>query len=457
MVMWMRNCYVILAFLLLLSSCSNDPGALGLSNSTFTSDYGVVVLDTMTVAVSTVLLDSIPTSGTGSLLVGGYSDNKLGRLQAEGYVQIGMGSAWEPPANAIFDSLVLIANYSGYWYGDTTQAQTLEVRRVTQAFKAYSLPQFWINEGQYSVLYTENSKFNSSAMSFDVSALGTRSLRIRPNSSDSLTIRLSDFLGQQILQLAKDQAGTVTESDRFLEFFKGIAINNVTVSPSCVVGFNTENLKIRLYYRQYSDEALTRKYHDFPFNAGLFNYSKIDADRSGTVLENLKGQNDQLFAAASGNESFVQSGTGLVTKITFPYITKLLTTSEVLLVNQAQLIIEPVKDSYSDSYPLPANLTLYHTNKTNLPISRVTANYNSSEYQSAYISFDEEFDTSTGYNFMLTEYVTQLLATEGNTEAGLLIMPPADEINSTVNKITFGAGTGSSYRVRLKVWYTYTK
>lgn len=449
--------YVLLVMSLALSSCSNDPGALGLSNSNFSSDYGVVVVDTMTVSVSTVLLDSIPTSGTGSLLVGGYSDNKLGRLQAEGYVQVAMGSAWEPPANAIFDSLVFVAPFSGYSYGDTTQAQTFEVRRVTQDFKTYTIPQFWINEGQYSVLYTENSKFNSSATGYDPQALGTSSVKLRPNSSDSLSIRLSDTLGQDIFQMAKDQSTTVTESARFLEYFKGISIANVSATPSCVVGLNTTGLKIRLYYKQYVDEVLEETYHEFPFSSELFNYSKVGSDRSGTVLAGLSLQNDQLFTTTTGNESFIQSGTGLVTKITFPYITKLLTMSDVLLVNQAQLIIEPVKDSFNETYPLPDNLTLYRTDKTNLPLSRVTADYSTTEYQSAYISFDEEFDTSTGYNFTLTQYITDLLVTEGNTEKGLLIMPPPDEINKTVNKVTLGAGTGSTYRVRLKVWYTYKK
>ena len=449
--------YVLLGVSLLLNSCSNDPGVLGLSNNNFSADYGVVVVDTMTVSVSTVLLDSIPTSGTGSLLVGGYSDSKLGRLQAEGYVQVAMGSAWEPPANAVFDSLVFVAGFSGYSYGDTTQTQSFEVRRVTQDFKTYTIPQFWINEGQYSVLYTENSKFNSSAIRYDDQALGARSVKLRPNSSDSLAVRLSDTLGRDIFQMAKDQAASVTEAARFLEYFKGITIANVSTTPSCVVGLNMAGLKMRLYYRQYVNEILTETYHDFPFSSELFNYSRIGSDRSGTVLAGLSLQNDQLFTTTTGNESFIQSGTGLVTKITFPHITKLLTMSNVLLVNQAQLIIEPIKDSFSETYPLPDNLTLYHTDKTNLPLSRVTADYSTTNFQSAYISFDKEFDTSTGYNFTLTQYITNLLVTEGNTEKGLLIMPPPDEINKTVNKVTLGAGTGSKYRVRLKVWYTYTK
>ena len=99
-------------------------------------------MDTIKVAASTVLLDSIPTSGTGSILIGGYSDPKLGVLSAEGYIQVGIGDAWDPADNAIYDSLVLVMNYSGYHYGDTSNAQTFIARRITEPFKTYSCHSF---------------------------------------------------------------------------------------------------------------------------------------------------------------------------------------------------------------------------------------------------------------------------------------------------------------------------
>ena len=153
--------------------------------------------------------------------------------------------------------------------------------------------------------------------------------------------------------------------------------------------------------------------------------------------------------------AFVQSGTGLVTKVTFPYLFRLLRLTDVLLVNQALLIIEPVRDSYNDQHPLPSSLTLYHTDKTNLPLQRVYANYNTSAYQSATISFDEEFDKSTGYQFVVTQLAQQLLSTDGSTDRGLLIKPTADQLSTTVNRAYFGAG--GDYRIKLKIWYTKIK
>ena len=120
----------LLIIAITIAGCTNDPSSLGLSDSSFKTDYGVVLVDTVTVSVSTVLLDSIPTSNTGVLLVGGYSDMKLGRLQAEAYVQVGIGDTWSP-RNGGLASLVC-CKFSGYTYV-VPQCRTFEVGRETQA------------------------------------------------------------------------------------------------------------------------------------------------------------------------------------------------------------------------------------------------------------------------------------------------------------------------------------
>lgn len=452
----MNKTFLILVVLMvsLLLGCVNDPNTLGLSDNTFSKDYGVVVVDTITVRVSTVLLDSFPTSNTGVLLIGGYDDQKLGRLQGEGYVQITTGDSWSPPTDAKFDSLVLVAHYSGYTYGDTTVAHNVQVRRLTQPFQVYSLPQFYINENQYSSLYAGGSKFNVSAMRYSSEPLGTGTVRIRAHSSDSLQVRLSDELGKEWLRLTQENSPELTDPARFIEYFKGICIGTDGTCKS-VIGLKTENLKIRLYYKTYVNEELTQKYHDYIFSAGQYNYTRFVADRSQTQLSNLSIANDEVTSSKTDNIAFVQSGAGLVTKITFPYLYRLLRLTDVLLVNQAMLTIEPVKYSYNDDYPLPSSLTLYHTDKSNLPLQRVYANFNTSSYQSASISFDKEFDTSSGYQFLVTQLAEQLLSTDGSTDRGLLIMPPADQLKSTVNRACFG--TDGDYRIKLKIWYTKIK
>ena len=455
--MRVRFGFLIIAFGVVGYACSSDPGELDLGNSGLGDTYGVLMLDTITVAASTVLLDSIPTSGTGSLLVGGYRDDRLGMLHTEGYIQVGLREAWEPSATARFDSLVLVATYSGYYYGDTTATQTLEVCRVSQDFKTYSLPQFWIDENQYSAFYSPNSLYNSSTVEHDAGILGSKTFRPRPGSGDSLVVRLDDNLGREWFQLAQNQSETLSVQSSFLDYFKGISIAITGDQSNCVVGFQTGDLKIKLYYSQYSgNDVFSQTVQEFPFNSGLYNYSKIWSNRGGSTLANLT-TDSELSSEITGDESYIQAGTGVVTKIRFPYVRKFIDLEEFLIVNQAQLIIEPVKNTFDNNYPLPDNLTLFETDKSNLPIRQLTADYNSEIGQSATISFDKEFDTSTGYIFNITQYAQSMLSTEGNTEDGLFIMPPFDELNTSVNKAVLSVQSGGTYRVKLKVWVTIKK
>ncbi|HEX6890457.1 MAG TPA: hypothetical protein VF141_07190, partial [Chryseolinea sp.] len=59
--------------------------------------------------------------------------------------------------------------------------------------------------------------------------------------------------------------------------------------------------------------------------------------------------------------------------------------------------------------------------------------------------------------FTITQYMQSLLSTEGNLQRGLLIMPLSDEINKGVERAYLNAGSGSAYRIKLKIWYTQKK
>jgi hypothetical protein len=443
---------VIAAF----TACDNEPGRLGVVINTIDNNFGVVLVDTIKVAASTVLLDSIPTSGTGSILIGGYSDPKLGVLSAEGYFQVGIGAAWEPADNAIYDSLTLVMNYTGYHYGDTSNAQSLIVRRITEPFKTHSLPQFWVDEKQYSALYQESSLYNSTSINYDVSLLGSKTVHPRPNSNDSVSIRLNDGVGQEWFSMAKNESPTITQLENFIEYFKGLSIASSSV-PKAVIGFAADEIKVRLYYREYADEQLVQKFHEFPFTTNLSYYTKMSSDRTGTTLETLNIDNDELSAVETGDDVYIQAGTGVVAKVTFPYIRKMIDLDELLIVNEAKLILEPVNDSYDETFSVPRSLTLFETDKSNIPLTQIYADYNVTEVQKASISIDPEFDKTSGYVFTITQYMQNLLSTEGNLQRGLLIMPLSDEINKGVERVYLNAGSKSAYRIKLKIWYTQKK
>src|SRR6187551_2831865 len=85
--------FVCILFTLGLSSCQQDAGFLTLPDD-LDKNYSLAYTDTITLATSTVLLDSIPTSNTGALLFGKYQDPKLGLVDAKAFFQVGPATKW---------------------------------------------------------------------------------------------------------------------------------------------------------------------------------------------------------------------------------------------------------------------------------------------------------------------------------------------------------------------------
>ena len=93
-----------------------------------------VLIDTMSIDLSTLIIDSIETSSTENMLVGRYSDPELGNVVSSSYFQIGVPASTALDENEIYDSLTLVLNYGDLAYGDTLQPQTLKVYRLSYNF-----------------------------------------------------------------------------------------------------------------------------------------------------------------------------------------------------------------------------------------------------------------------------------------------------------------------------------
>ena len=94
----------------------------------------MVFLDTTTVKISTVLFDSLPTSGTDSVLVGHHADEMFGTITARFFFQVGLDSLDDYPDEdkADYQRISLVLPYGNYSYYDTTQIQTYYLYRVTE-------------------------------------------------------------------------------------------------------------------------------------------------------------------------------------------------------------------------------------------------------------------------------------------------------------------------------------
>src|SRR5690606_20555568 len=86
-------------------------------------------LDTVTVKLSTVYLDSVATHNSGRLLVGYHEDSLLGISAAWPYFLVGNDSLTTTPSTnySTFDEAVFRLYYDGYCFYDTTRQVTLNL------------------------------------------------------------------------------------------------------------------------------------------------------------------------------------------------------------------------------------------------------------------------------------------------------------------------------------------
>ncbi len=430
---------LFLPILIFIISCTNDDLLEITTGDNFiNSQTSVVIIDSFTVNLSTVMIDSIPTSGTETLLIGKYEDDYLGTISSSSYFQIGIPDSTGIDDDAVFDSLKLVLNYTGVSYGDTLQAQTFKVHRVLEEIEPND---------------NDTYLYNTSSFEYDETPIGSSTFYPKPNFKDTITIKLDDVLGQRFMKLLKEKADTITETERFLDFFKGLAVvpdeNN-----SCILGFEgVDSLLNMVLYTHYIGATKIETEYSFPLYETSTCFNHIEADRSGTLIENLKTQREEISSSSTDNMAFLEGGLGLVTRIDIPSLSILPEMDYRKILYKADLIIKP----YPKSYPveeLPEQLILYNTNKYNNLESEITDSDGASIY--ADFNLDKAYTDNTNYVFDLTSIISDELS-DGYVDenAGLIISIPSDQMQSSLSRVAFDARKGVSYKPVLKLYYIF--
>src|SRR5580658_7171256 len=131
-----------------LTSCEKQPdlGEFGSQNVTDNSTANIVIVDSSTVLLSTVYVDSVASAATTYLQVGTYNDPYMGQVTSQAFLQV-KPPAFLPaldPVRDFYDSIgmAILFRKSNPFYGDTTLAQPFEVHQVVDTL--YQLPPYSI-------------------------------------------------------------------------------------------------------------------------------------------------------------------------------------------------------------------------------------------------------------------------------------------------------------------------
>ena len=396
-----------------------EPKEIGLPPTT---PVGVFYTDTISVQRSTILLDSTRSYLSRSFLVGRYSDPTFGKIQATAFSQLSLGgitfepkdgSTAIPAEQLVYDSTRLYMTYSydgtfrrGISYGDTTQQQEIRIHRLTQPLST-----------------TINYDINSS-IPYESEPIARRTITPQPNTTRQVSFTVSDAFGRDLLSIANKDAAKTNAA--FQEQFRGLAITSQSATNAALLGFEAIDANsiafVRLFYHKTG--ATTSSTQDFVLSGARFN--QIKADRTGTPLANL-GPQQALRPSAVGGRTFIQTATGVTTKLQFPGLDNLKQQGRIA-INRADLIITP-KAPPSGLYYLPPFLALGEVNAQNRLI-RTTPNQFLQLVQAPQVA---QYDSRTkSYTIQLSGYFQSIIAglTPNN---GLAIITPGLGSLSPVN------------------------
>jgi hypothetical protein len=432
----LKNSFIPLLILfqssVLWISCSNvDEFSLG---SDFVEPQTKMILtDTFRVELSTIMMDSLSTSGTGIALVGDYTDKEFGRTTCTSYFETGLPANTEITSNAEYDSCAFILTYSKYFYGDTTSLMSLSIHRLTENI----------------TLHTNGYLNNTSKFGYSKIAIGTKIFYPNPLSSDS-TIKISvNEFGRNLFTLFKNNDNLVSTSDIFRDYIKGFVLTSGNDNNNSILGFYADSLHsfIKIYFHV-TEEASSNQVFSIALSNINRQFNNIRHDFSNTSLAGIdSASHHRLLSTQSADRSFLQAGVGLFPKIQFP------TLQDIFLKNRwkilkAILVIVPVKTSY-DIFSLPENLYLYDTDKHNYNNGYLTDQ--SGEAVKGTLVLDKLYNENTSYSFDLTNFITNELADKYvDYNHGILVGMNENKLLSTIDRLEIEDKTP---RVKLKLYY----
>lgn len=348
-----------LSVALFFFSCEDEASLLGYKNPNpkFDASYVEIPIES-----SVLLLDSQRTSNflfqneTNRLLMGQYTDDQLGSVVANAYTQYFTTSTTKLPAEATYDSVSLTLQLDFYNYGtrDASSLQGISVYELADSLQ-YSKRRYY---------------FNTSEVPVKPDLLGSKIFTVDPDSLDKyagsrtdtlleVKVPLNHAFGASIFEnalkwrdVATTQDSTFKTFNKFIALFKGLAIKSDYGDK--VLGVRTTSF-ITLHYHTPSADSLGVQLAFF----GATNFSQIKGDRSASELAGLTQYSQDFFP--SNDLRYLQSGTGVYTKLDFGKFFEFCDTVPNVIISSAELEIDGVQESL---LPPPPQLAVNILNGT---------------------------------------------------------------------------------------------
>lgn len=420
----------------LFQSCYDESNEYG--NNLVSSVFRNISTDTSTVTVTTLLIDSLETSGKSIAMLGEYTHPIWGKITASSYISYNCPSySTDIDETVVLDSLILSFRYQGYYIGDTLQPIGFSVHKLTEKIR--------LNDNDYL--------YNSSSFAYEPEALANHTFLPRPNSDERVEVRLPDEMGQDFLTRFHKRDDQMT-SEYFEDYFKGLVVIPDGTGSQSLVALQVADTSatLVLHYHIIDEKENEQELTFAPNTTTQFNH--IDHDRSGTAMEAYPVGQKEIPSTGLDNRGVLFGGLGWYSRLEFPYLNNILMQGEKVTIESAYLKIYPEPGTFSATNALPDSIYLYIADENNVITDAVT-DYLGEEVQSGTLIKNDTYDEETYYYFDITDFMQQELGTFGMYKHNLQLVFPEDVYTTTFRNLTFSDQQGRAPIVLQLIYKVY--
>lgn len=443
---------IIIGFAFSLTACEWGDEIESLSQPD-PDDFAVLSTDTVTIKLSTIGTDSLMTGAASRMLLGTYKDPYFGKVRTMSFFQPTLESGLTVTQEAEYDSLILALRYdNSYSYGDSTKPMNLTVHKLL------------------TDILDKSAYWNHNSTAYDPAAIGKISIVPRPRTTALLKIKLSDVLGKQIFEMAKNNQ--LTSNTDWINLVKGLVVVPAATDNGPIVGFKwgIDSTSVQLHYHTPSVSEFKKDSTIFKITAS---YNQTVADPAGTQLAKLPDNTRlSLPSSQSGNQAFMQAGTGVMMRVDLPYLSNFKYT-QYTAINKAYLRVKPLRASVTNAFRVPPVLYLYRLDKNNqfytdangAPLA-VTLLGSGGGVSSPY--YNDLIKNEQYYRFDISSFATEVMISQTNDIGGFIIRSSpfgssgtfrdaGSEFAKSVDRLVVGDQLNTDKGVELELYYTRVK
>lgn len=304
--------------------------------------------DTFSIETHVIHLDSVNTSYGGNLLVGNVHQAGIGRSTASAYFELFHRALYEPAYPdkiQSYDSASLVFRFSSV-YGNANKVLKLAVWELddTLRFPHYNSDKI----PRKRLLGT----FNFSALR-------------KTTNSDTFEIKLPNDYGRKFFD-ARTDTTIKTQTQFNLKLSKGIEISCENTDEAAIISLPISLMNVRFYFTVADTTGLKKRIRILYPSSRRFTH--ISLEKEGELAKVPLGK--KVKTTQLGNQCFVHAGVGITTEIRFPHLDKLETDKYHILVNRAELILNPVLGSIDPAKLPPYNLYFVLSDQNAKPAQR---------------------------------------------------------------------------------------